>query len=1659
MRRILLPFAFLALPQMVLFAQMSNGKFGNEWIRYDHPYFKVPVAQDGIYRIHFEALTAQGVQLGSLSNAQVYCLGEQIPIYIGENYIEFFGRKNRGELDRFLYKNGESDMLNPEYSMFTDTAAYYLTFTNEAQLLLRYENKVNDLNNSPAKEEWFWQELSTNLGGSFIANTRGDVNQSIFELGEGFGFEPGLKTAYQTNLLPTQRYAGVASDSFQIRLAGIGSNPHFIQTSINNTILHDQTIQSVNNQMWDLRFSDEASASQSTINLTLLDTLGRIAVAYAKLLYPHTFHFENKNQFLFHLNGTGEAKYLEIEGFQHNNIAPILYDLTARQRIITQLEAGKVKVKLETFSGVHEFYLVNPENIISTNDVKKIEFDNFPETEENAEFIIISSRKLQSDALNDYAAYRSQEYQVAVVNIEDLYEQFAYGIQRHPLAVRNFGHYIKAQWPNAKFILIIGKGQEFNATGVRSYNNDVNSRFFVPTFGFPGSDNLLIASNDSQVPVLPIGRIAATKASDIQLYLEKLKDYENPADQSAENRAWRKEIIHLGGGKDTGEQLSIESAMNQMKRTISENGYGAHVSTFYKMSNDPTQRLESEEINQLLQEGVGVITFFGHGGYTVIDISIGEASSFTNYKKYPVMFALGCYSGNIHIPNISYSENFVFQPNKAGIAFVGTSYEGTIPSLGPFQRTVYEFLGDHNTKSLGEIIQASIKEYDTNLNAFTRMLLQQFTLHGDPAIKILPYDAPDYLINKESVQFNPAPVSVQNDSFDLKFNVLNIGKNITDSLALSVTRRLPNGTQKIFTKKIETPAYQSEPINFTFPVRDSSSNTAGFNEFYIQLNPDNIIQETPLPEAELNNELRDVSGARGVKLFIFDKNITPIQPLNYAIVNTAPLRLSASTANVFETSQRYRMAIDTTKYFNSPLYKDTLFTTTGGVLDWNPNIILLDSAVYYWRVAIDSLIEGAYNWSNQSFTYIKNSSIGWRQSHFQQLQENELNEIFLPDSTRFLNFGANTSDLKFNIFRYPIPAYNYTNLFNYSSVNNTTNQYVGGIGSGGFIICVFDGASSDPWQNIRAGGQLGRFGSVIGESWASPLPSFPFSTVTFDNRKKVINFLKDSIPDGNYVFLYTIQHSTDGTDYKPEQWEADSLQNNGINLFNLLENEGAVSLRSTATEGARPYALLYRKGSGKLIFEELAANVQDTIFGDFTIPGFKTEGNIKTHKIGPASKWNYLQHNLDIDQYDNYGVNLYGIREDDSMTQLLSNFNNPDTSLQWIDVNMYPYLVLELDTRDTVKRSPTQFGYWQVLYEGIPEAALNPLVTFEAPKDTLQQGEPLQLKITINNLSNYDMDSLLINYAILREGTQVRLDSARLKPLLKQDTLLALIYLPTQYLLGKHQLQIEVNPDQDQPELFHFNNVGIIDFYVESDKRNPLVDVTFDGLRIMNGDIISAKPQIVVSLYDENPYLSLGDSNSIEISILYPSQTSLDSAKHIPFNQLRFEPDKPDGNGKRASVYFEPEFIEDGKYKLIINGQDASGNRAGNIDYHVEFEVITKSMISNVMNYPNPFSTSTQFVYTLTGREAPVHYKIQIMTIAGRIVRELTELDLGPLLIGTHRTEFAWDGTDQFGDRLANGIYLYRIIFENQNGNAYEKYDNGTDRFFKKDIGKLVILR
>ncbi|HPB52074.1 MAG TPA: hypothetical protein PLR22_00275 [Saprospiraceae bacterium] len=185
---------------------------------------------------------------------------------------------------------------------------------------------------------------------------------------------------------------------------------------------------------------------------------------------------------------------------------------------------------------------------------------------------------------------------------------------------------------------------------------------------------------------------------------------------------------------------------------------------------------------------------------------------------------------------------------------------------------------------------------------------------------------------------------------------------------------------------------------------------------------------------------------------------------------------------------------------------------------------------------------------------------------------------------------------------------------------------------------------------------------------------------------------------------------------------------------------------------------------------------------------------------------------------------------------------------------------------------------------------------------------------------------------------------------------------------------------------------------------------------------------------------------------------------------MKFIPADPSNLNKKneAVIEYKPDFQtfpdgynQDGDYTLRITARDKAGNESGKYDYEKQFRIINRKAVSDLFNYPNPFSRSTRFVFTLTGYELPTYYSIRIMSVSGKIVREITQDELGPLRIGKQISKYVWDGTDQYGDQLANGVYLYKFIVKDQDKKDYEKFveSNSTSQYFDGQCGKLVIIR
>ena len=157
-------------------------------------------------------------------------------------------------------------------------------------------------------------------------------------------------------------------------------------------------------------------------------------------------------------------------------------------------------------------------------------------------------------------------------------------------------------------------------------------------------------------------------------------------------------------------------------------------------------------------------------------------------------------------------------------------------------------------------------------------------------------------------------------------------------------------------------------------------------------------------------------------------------------------------------------------------------------------------------------------------------------------------------------------------------------------------------------------------------------------------------------------------------------------------------------------------------------------------------------------------------------------------------------------------------------------------------------------------------------------------------------------------------------------------------------------------------------------------------------------------------------------------------------------------------VTYNASFKEDGMYGLRVQGQDKSGNISGFQPYEIFFEVIQKSSITNIYNYPNPFSSKTNFVFTLTGQKIPEELTIQILNINGRLIKQIHLHEIERIKIGNNVTDYFWDGRDEFGDPLANGVYLYRVIAKIDNQDI-EHRSTSADNAFNKGFGKMYLVR
>lgn len=1702
---------FFALLGFVTCFSSAFGQEGNSWINYDQPYIKLKTASDNIFRIDYEALIGVGFPVDKLdvNKLQMFHRGEQVAIHVEDggddsfdtgDYLDFYGRRNDGVSDVELFVEPRNQ-IHQYYNLFSDTTAFFLTIgeSGSGRRMALLDESETGLSPKASHDQDLLNVYTSEFSfGQYYpeGNPNGEVKKSKYDRGQMFMGDTIMINEFTLRTGKTFRdfiVDGLVLDEqsegkkpwMEVQLVGFNNRSHRAAIKVgpdtdNLRLLKDDTFFVNNNSVIpnsQVEWSDVSAQGRMIVRIEALEVNdepdNRFAVSYLRVIFPQEIDQQSADEKFYYIKAPSPGATNQLLNIENVLGQVAVYDVTDYRnpvRVTSRANGNDVRTVVTTNEDETKKILVKTTSSISRLIPESVSF-NFEDVS-GKNYVMISHSYLRGcstalggnvseeciyeDPIQAYIDYRSSVegggFDVLYADVNNLMDEFNYG-EYSPLAIRRFSEYVYTNG-SPEYLFLVGRSRRVDNQAQRLANPlSLTLKDLVPTMGAPGSDILFTEGLDgtAHFPAYPVGRLSVSQPWNVGYYLEKVMEKESTLKDSP----WTKNFVQLSGGLNTRELLRFKEIIEGFKSRVEGDFLGANVNNISKQTNNAIQKFNiSEEINR----GVGFVTFFGHSSSNFTDIDIGSvtdpANGYENAGRYPVFLVNGCRGGEIFF-RTSFGENWMAARDRGAVNYMAHSDVGLTSSLADYSNEVYNLLADTlwMTRSIGHIQQEAIRNFLDRpfLDERYGSTAEQTVLQGDPAIPLFGHDKVDYIVRPEDISVvsnDDSEVTASTPFFRLAVVVSNGGRTTTSPLSVRVNRRLSDGTV------LNLPTVEVEPISFKdtifYEISNQGIDAFGDNTFEVILDADNTVDEG----SETNNTAQ--------RLFNFPATGTfNTSPHNFALVNEVSQQLVVQSSNLRLNDKVFVVELDTVNSFDSNwVQRQTL--EGKGIGTWDVQLLpenFRDTVQYYWRSAFEEdLSLEEVPWNINTFTYIRDGQEGWGQTAFDQfeelslssLQKNEDDENWIFAGTRTLievvTFGANHPDgnrssaIVLDIDGIQQIPDNPCNLGTLNAV-------------------AFDKDSGRPYFVLNTAGEqdisdplkCGRPVSVI-----NTFRDLALSDVDIPIDESLTRQYINGVRADDYVLLFSVGSLT-YPDWRPDVY--DDWSGIGLSPFTLGEFRTGDPLIIYGRKGGP-------EGSAIDIQGEITAGQTDAsttrITFNTSIAASTDSGTVETPIIGPASDWGRMTKRIfEEDSEDEITFEVRGIALDGTVAVLFPNVTLNSLDLSGVDPTQYPYIRLYVNMEDPVSATPAQIDEWTITYQGVPEGIVS-LQNDQNQNITLQEGEPFLAQFKFTNISTYDFSGPLnVRYTFTNQVSgQEETSVVQIPAVAAGQEGLFELPIATQGRIGLNDLEVFVNPG-DQLEQFYNNNVIRLEsfFNVLRDEVNPNVDVTFDGIYILDGDIVSPKPVISMELRDNNPFLLKTDGADVVIRL----GKSCDACELdiIDVNSSLIEI-TPASEGTNFRIDFRPDFgpEPDGIYQLQVEVPDASGNQSGIGPYTVNFEVVNESAITNFYPYPNPFSTSTRFVFTLTGEVIPDQIKIQIFTVSGKIVREITQDEIGPIRIGNNITEYAWDGRDEFGDKLAIGTYLYRVQIRSSDGSEIGARSTGKDQAFSKQgFGKLVIIR
>ena len=1415
----------------------------SSWIDYNNTYYKIELAETGIYKLDFSDLSNAGISASSIDpeKLQLFYRGVEQSIYVeGEadssfdssDYIYFYGEKNDGKLDKELYTNANKQP-HDYYSLITDTNAYFLCVGTAKGKRINKQN--GSVLNGTAEHNHIKTEVKVYNNQYYYGRLIGvRSHRSDYTEAEGwFGnrMSKGNSYTYTVDLdavdtgsnLGAQVNIGLygASDN----ITSNGDNHHVkVSTSSNGSSwsqIADYKFKGYSNNTINTNISANAIGPNKVMfKVEVIDDLGvqadNSAIGYIEVTYPALYKSSRDvEQFqIIGSNASSGASRIKVEDYYGSQ--PLLFDLTNNSLISGVVANNSFEAMVPGAGVTKKALLVDSVNVFDAK-LSLSSINSYSSTIDY-NYLIITANVLKSAALQ-YSSYRASavggNYDVLLMSMDEVADQFFYGI-KHPLAFRNIlSHLFSTQSTNPQNMLLIGKA--FNTELAR------NPQFFnlnlLPTMGATGSDNLISynVNNQGFSPALNMGRISARTNQEVLNYLNKVQAYESRSPE-----LWQKEIFGVSGGNNAAEMGIFRTYIDNFNTNYEKIKLGANTDQFDKNLNTPNVEDPKQMMIRRLNEGLLLYHYFGHGTIFNTAVDIGTPQEYSNTGKYPIMFFAGCNIGDA-FEESSIGEDFISTANKGAIGWIAQSslgYSLNLYDLGNiFSR---RFATQNYGEPIGAIIRETLNEYEnaTDLNITH---VQQQTYQGDPALKTYNSQNPDYTISNSDVAVEGQGNCGFVKGISLLLKVCNLGRSSTDSIEINITRSSSTGETINYGISRHPAVSASEIIKVALSGFEKRQN--GTDTYTIALDPRNLISESN----EGNNTV----------VYLFDNEVEkaiPALPKEYSIVSGQTAKLRVNNVNRTASGSNYDIEIDTTWAFNSPYKKNYTVADIDGAAQKTVNLLIKDSTVYYWRTKLTT----QSSWCTSSFTRISGTSTGWNQSNSGQLLSAQKNNLEFDIHTGRFDFARNYLKITSRMNRFLTPAYNL-------GIRQDNILFSGGSSCGSLVrVARFDRRSLEPHSYVAC----------------NTRKSKPISVQSASGRTELKNFIR-SLPTGEHFSLTSI---LGGAQYLT----MDSIPH-------YLEMVGGTSNTISSLVNNSAYTIVGEKGMSAGTASEGTSlsqtnNSEPIANAGSLVHGFWFRGSAKSEVIGPAGAWNTLTY--DLAEYGNTDlalISVYGIDGAGNETTLVSNSTNNSIQLSTL-ASGYPYLRIHTKFEDMTMRNPAQLRRWTVTYSETAETAIVADSSYQFPPNSavLRVGDTLKIAATLKNLSTIASDSMVVKYYLNNSGAGEQLiGSQTLAPISAgSSSSTTLHYVLNSAFNGRNNVLISALPKSEWKEENKSDNYLVDQFQSHAGAATPVELLFFTGKLVENNiaklewetrtELNNDRFELERRLFEEGEYKTIG---------------------------------------------------------------------------------------------------------------------------------------------------------------------------------------------------------